>query len=244
MTFGPGHRGHMRTDGPCRWCCIWFPAQDLLGYFLAITDLPLTISPDAQLWHPPPAARRCLLQLHAAAIGVARQRPETIVNAEAAHGMEQQLIEALVECLSAGPADEEVPARLRHQEIITRFEDLLRTQPTLRLPAEELAEAIGVSVRLLRICCKEILGMSPTSYARLRALYRVRRICTAGTAARRRYRGLHAVRASVHLAALRRATACYSVSCLRSACGGLRILVLCLGGSGRHVTCAVLVSPG
>jgi AraC-like DNA-binding protein len=176
MTFGPGYRGHMRTDGPCRWCCIWFPAQDLLDYFRALTELPLILSPDAQLWHPPPAARRCLLQLHAAAIGVARRRPETIVDGEAAHGMEQQLIEALVECLSAGPADEEAAASRRHQEIMTRFEDLLRTQPKLRLPAEELAEAIGVSVRLLRLCCKEILGMSPTSYARLRALYRVRRI--------------------------------------------------------------------
>ena len=180
VTFGPGHRGHMRTDGPCRWCCIWFPAQELLDYFRALTDLPLTISPDAQLWHPPPAVRRCLLQLHAAAIGVARQRPETIVNGEAAHGMEQQLIEAIVECLSAGPADEEAPARRRHQEIMTRFEDLLRTQLTLHLRAEELAEAIGVSVRLLRICCKEILGMGPTSYVRLRALYRVRRILYGG----------------------------------------------------------------
>ena len=54
VTFGPGHRGHMRTDGPCRWCCIWFPAQELLDYFRALTDLPLTISPDAQLWHPHP----------------------------------------------------------------------------------------------------------------------------------------------------------------------------------------------
>ena len=180
MTFGQGHRGHMRTDGPCRWCCIWFPAQDLLGYFRAITDLPLTISADAQLWHPPAAARRCLLQLHAAAIGAARQRPETIVNAEAAHGMEQQLIEAIVECLSAGPADEEAQARRRHQEIMIRLEDLLWTHSNLHMRAEELAEAIGVSVRLLRICCKEILGMSPTSYARLRALYRVRRILYGG----------------------------------------------------------------
>jgi AraC family ethanolamine operon transcriptional activator len=41
---------------------------------------------------------------------------------------------------------------------------------------DELSAAIGVSVRLLRMCCKKILGISPTSYIRLRALYRVRRI--------------------------------------------------------------------
>jgi hypothetical protein len=60
------------------------------------------------------------LQLHAAAIGAAKVRPETIANAEAAHGMEQQLIEGLVECLSAGPAYEEAPAKHRHQEPGTR----------------------------------------------------------------------------------------------------------------------------
>ena len=59
MTFGPGHRGHMRTQGPCRWGAIWFPAQELADYFRALTQCTLAIPPVAQRWRPPPAARRC-----------------------------------------------------------------------------------------------------------------------------------------------------------------------------------------
>lgn len=102
ITFGPGHRVHMRTQGPCRWGAIWFSARELAGYFHDLTEVALAIPSVAQTLRPPSAPGRRLLQFHGAAIRAAEARPETIVNAAAAHGMEQQLIEALVECLSAG----------------------------------------------------------------------------------------------------------------------------------------------
>jgi AraC family ethanolamine operon transcriptional activator len=175
MILGPGYRGHMRTQGRCRWGVIWFTAQVLADYFLVLTERTLTIAPVAQRWRAPPAARRGLLQLHAAAIRAAKVRPEAIVSAEAAHSTEQELIEAMVECLSAGRACQETPAAHRHQEIMVRFEDSLRVQPSRHMRTEELSAAIDVSDRLLQKCCQEILGMSPTSYVRLRALYAVRR---------------------------------------------------------------------
>jgi AraC-like DNA-binding protein len=173
MTFGPGHRVHMRTQGHCRFGTIWFPARDLAGYFQELTDVALVIPAVAHRWRFPPSAGRRLLQFHAAAIRAAEIRPETIVNVEAAHGMEQQLIDALVECLSAGPCNDETAPRHRHQSIVARFEELLGTEPHSRLRVEDLSTAIGVSGRLLRMRCKEELGMSPTCYFRLRALHRV-----------------------------------------------------------------------
>jgi len=174
MTFGPGYRGHMRTEGRCQWGAIWVSAQVLEEYFRAMTELTLSIPPVARRWRAAPAAYRSLLQLHATAIRAAKRQTEAIVSAEAVHGMEQQLIEDLVECLQAGRAHQETPATHRRQEIMVRFEDLLRTQPDRHMRADELSAAIGVSARLLQMCCKNILGMSPTSYVRLRALYRVR----------------------------------------------------------------------
>ena len=38
MTFGPGHRVHVRTEGPCRWGAIWLQAVDLVGYFHDLTE--------------------------------------------------------------------------------------------------------------------------------------------------------------------------------------------------------------
>jgi AraC-like DNA-binding protein len=173
MTFGPDHRVHVRTHGPSRWGAIWLPADALTEHFHKLTENALTI-PAAAQWRPPYAAGRRLLRLHAAAIRAAEVRPETIVDAEAAHGMEQQLIDVLVECLSAvGTSDEKIQTRGRNQGVAMRFEALLQTNHDRSLGAEELADALGMSARLLRTCCAENLGMSPTSYIRLRAMHSV-----------------------------------------------------------------------
>ena len=176
MTIGPGHRLHVRTEGPSRWGAVWFPAQELANDFHVLTGRALTISPFAQRWHPPAAARRQILHLHAAAIRSAEARSNTIVGEEAAHGMEQQMIEAVVECLSGGRIEEQTPAKYRHQGSMARFEELFRARQEGDLRAEELSAAIGVSDRLLRRHCREELGMSPIGYVRLRALHAVHHI--------------------------------------------------------------------
>jgi AraC-like DNA-binding protein len=93
-----------------------------------------------------------------------------VIDSQAAHGLEQQLIEALVECLSAGSADEATPAAQRHQDILVRFEGLLQAQPERNLHMAEICAVLGVSERLLRSVCAEHLDMSPTSYLRLRRM--------------------------------------------------------------------------
>jgi AraC-like DNA-binding protein len=171
MTFGPDHRVHVRTHGPCRWGAIWLPAVMLSEHFHELTEKALTTPLVAQLWRPPLATGRRLLQLHAAAIRAAEVRPETIVDAEAAHGMEQQLIDVLIECLSAGPSDQKMQTRHRDQGIAARFEALIQTQRDRALRVEELAASLSISARLLRTRCAKELGMSPTGYIRLRAMH-------------------------------------------------------------------------
>lgn len=179
ITLGPGQRVHARTDGPCRWAAIQVPGRDLVRYGRAMSGAGFAVPPAAR-WRPPPAAIRDLRQLHRIAVRMAETGSTALADGEAAHGLEQQLIHALIECLSAGPADKDTPAAGRHREILAQFEDLLRAAPLTRIT--EICAELGVSDRLLRECCEKLLGISPSSYLRLRRMQQVRRALRSGDA--------------------------------------------------------------
>jgi len=109
-----------------------------------------------------------LRHFHQAAIRAAEMRSRALADNEAAHGLEHQLIYALVECLSPRSVDEETEAACRHRDILARFEDLLQNQP--RLDIAEICGALGVSERTLRQCCKEQLGICPGDYRGLQSV--------------------------------------------------------------------------
>lgn len=163
IILGPGQRVHTRTGGPCRWTAIRMPDRDFVRYGKALSGTGFDVPPVAR-WRPPPAALRELRQLHQTAVRVAEARSRALADVEAVHGLEQQLIHALIECLSAGPNDMETLAAVRHREILARLEDLLQAERFSRIT--ENRAALGVSERTLRICCEEQLGMGPTEYIR------------------------------------------------------------------------------
>jgi len=107
-----------------------------------------------------------LRHFYRAAIRAAEMRSRALADDEAARGLEQQLIPALVECLSARSVDEETEAARRHRDILARFEDLAKDQPFPDIA--EICRALRVSERMLRRCCEEQLGMGPGDYAALR----------------------------------------------------------------------------
>jgi AraC-like DNA-binding protein len=157
VTLGTDQRVHSRTDGPSRWGAIRLPARELARYGRAMSGEGFTVSEIVARWRPPPVARRELRELHQAAYRSAEIRSGVLIDGEAAHGLEQQLIHALVECLSAGP----------------QFEGLLETQSFLRVA--EIRAVLGVSDRMLRSLCEKHLGVSPSSYLRLRRMQQVHR---------------------------------------------------------------------
>jgi AraC-like DNA-binding protein len=167
VTLGPGQRFHATTGGPCRWGAIQVPDQDLAEYGRAVSGGGFFVPPAAR-WRPRPTAGRDLRRLHRAAIRMAEIGSGIITDVEAAHGLEQQLVHALIECLSEGSAEEETPAERRHREILARFEDLLQAEPTSQLA--QIYKALGVSDRLLRECCRKHLGMGPNRYGRLQRM--------------------------------------------------------------------------
>ena len=116
-----------------------------------------------------------LQRLHMAAGQLAEKAPEIIANPDAARGLEQLLIEAMIGCLGQGEVGEDRVAQRQHELIMRRFRRVVEESPDHPLYLPEICKAIGASDRTLRLCCQEHLGMGPTHYLLLRRMHLARR---------------------------------------------------------------------
>jgi len=183
LTISPNEQVYARTIGPSETATIWLPVKELARYGGALTGAPLTVPSAVQRWRPSAQARRRLRSLHAAATRMAANNPLAVVDAEAAHGLEQQLIHAIVECMVDKPADADHRSERRHSDAMTRFAQLLQARPGRSIPIAEICTALGLSQRLLRGLCAKHLGMGPVAYDRLRRMALVRRALRRGEGA-------------------------------------------------------------
>src|SRR3954451_4041604 len=163
LTLVPGERLHMQTRGFCRWGTIRLAASQLSIYYHAIIGEQIALPPLAR-WRPPRAALRHLLYLHRAAVHAAEARSRALVEVAAAHGLEQQVIHALIECL-VGVPDQEAPADRRYRDVLARFEAALSTEELPHI--SQICTTLGVSAETLRACCHKHLGMNPGRYLHL-----------------------------------------------------------------------------
>jgi AraC-like DNA-binding protein len=175
VTFGPGARVHARTQSDCRWAGLWISTADLDRHWRAITGTPVIPLSGARSWRPSDAALRTLRALHAAAIRLFENRASEVLTASAVDGLEQQLIHALVECLSDGaPGAQNNRTRRRHNSLMACFEAACMSYEH-RIPSlKELCTALDVPERTLRASCVQHLGMGPMRYLRLRKMKLVR----------------------------------------------------------------------
>jgi AraC family ethanolamine operon transcriptional activator len=109
------------------------------------------------------------------AFGLVESGSNALTDREAAHGLEQQLIEALIECLSKDSAIDAWSAMRERQHIALRFEALLNAQPERSFRMAEICATLGVPPRSLRVLCEEQLGMGPVEYVHRRRMLLVHR---------------------------------------------------------------------
>jgi AraC-like DNA-binding protein len=132
--------------------------------------------PKDPLIHTPPASAMMKLQrLHAAVGRLAENAPEIIANPDAARGLEQALIEAVVGCLEDRDDREPRLAQGQHAIVMRRFHRVVEENTGDPLYIPEICKAIGVSESTLRMCCQEHLGISPKRYLLLRRMALTRR---------------------------------------------------------------------
>src|ERR1700747_2444845 len=110
-------------------------------------------------WSPPHRAQwQGLQRLHAADGHLAKEAPEIIVNPDAARGLEQALVEAMISYLADGEVCEDSLAQRHHQIVMRRFRRVVEENPEEPLYIPEICKAIRVSQRTLLACCQEHLG--------------------------------------------------------------------------------------
>jgi len=102
VTHGPGQRVDERTDGPCHWRTILLPEQDLSRYGRAMIGVLFSVPHGPSRRRPARGACRRLSRLFNAAMRMSRLHPGVVARAEPARGLEQELLDALIECLSTG----------------------------------------------------------------------------------------------------------------------------------------------
>lgn len=175
VTHGLGCGVYERVVGPCDWRDIVLPSRVLEQSSRALAGAAIAIPPGVRLWQPSGAALRHLIALHGAATRLAKTKPGRAAGAEAARGLEQQLIEALVECLSGQPPDSDVVMVERHADIAVRFEEALRDRLETPASLAEICACLSVGGRTFRAYCHRQLGMGPNRYIRLRRMQLARR---------------------------------------------------------------------
>jgi AraC-like DNA-binding protein len=165
-----GERMHQRTNGESQWGLISLPPEQLAACSKALTGRKITPPSAVRVLRPSRSEATRLLRLHSKACRLAETRHKLIANPEVARALEQELLHALVNCLTADDASGNSKTRRHHADIMVRFEDALTAHGSRQLNMPALCSAIGVPERTLRVCCTEFQGMSPTRYLLLRRL--------------------------------------------------------------------------
>ncbi len=174
VLHGSDEHFHQRARGRSQWGLIALSAKDLADYSWAIARLRLTPRHAAKFLRPPPKAVSELLRLHGQACRLAETKGDLITHPEVARALEQELLHALVTCLTGEEAHRDTGVRRHRAKVMARFEQVLASHGAARCAAHELVAAVGVPQRNLRIYCSQFLGMSPGRYARLQRLHLVR----------------------------------------------------------------------
>jgi len=174
VRFSQGQGHYQRSSGSANLASASLSLEDMASVGGAMAGRDLT-PPRDMLVTPPTSAMAKLQRLHAAAAHLAETAPEIIANPDAARGLEQALIEAMVGCLGSADAREDSVAQRQHELIMRRFHRVVEESPDRPLYIPEICHTMGVSDRTLRVCCQEQLGTGPKRYLLLRRLHLARR---------------------------------------------------------------------
>jgi AraC-like DNA-binding protein len=174
VFHGCGERTHQCTFGACEWGLISLRPEQLAACARALTGLAIAAPRAGKVLRPARRAAALLLRLYAQACRLVETRRELIENPEVARALEQELLRALINCLMAKEIEDDTDRRRRHAAVVVRFEDALTKRNTRKFALPALCAEIEIPERTLRMCCSEVLGVSPTRYHLLRRLNMVR----------------------------------------------------------------------
>jgi AraC-like DNA-binding protein len=169
-----GERLHQLAPGRSVWGVIAIDPAQLEMNARALIGKRIVPTLEGQLLRPSRRNMTRLQRLHAQVCRLAETNSKMLSHPEVARALEQDLMHALITCLTTTRARTEGYAERHHATIMVRFEQLLVEHLSRPPTVPKICELVGVSDRTLRSCCTEFLGMSPTRYVLLRRLREVR----------------------------------------------------------------------
>jgi hypothetical protein len=173
VVHQPGECFHHRTTGDSCWGAIFTSAAYLSTASLTVLGRALPPPRATGIVTPRPLYYTALLRLHARAGRIAETNLSRIAHPEVARALDQDLLVALLACLSAGRSRRLPATSRRDAALMTRLERSLAGQPDRLLTPAELVAAAQVSGRSLRVCADRVLGMDAYVYQQRKWLRRI-----------------------------------------------------------------------
>lgn len=170
-----GQSYYQHTSGPTSHAGMSLPLDEMASLGAAVGGYDLTPPDDDLTVTPSSNAMEKLQNICAAAGELAEHAPAVLDHPEAARGLEQALIGAMVECLGVEELTADRAALRQHTRIMRKFHAAMERRLDQPLYVPELCVEIGTSQRTLRVCCQQQLGMSPKRYLLMRRMHLVRR---------------------------------------------------------------------
>jgi AraC-like DNA-binding protein len=174
---------HVRTGGSYHFGAASLIPEDFAASCKAIVGCELDPNCGSRFIRPPSEVIERLLKLHEMVGSLAKTAPELFELPEVVRSLEQQLIHALIRCVTDGVVSSIGSGQLRHQVIVARFEEFLEANPNCPMYLAEVCAAVGTAERTLRAACEEHIGMGPIRYLTLRRMHLVRRALARATPA-------------------------------------------------------------
>jgi len=174
VLHSPAERMHQRANGVCQWGLMFFSAKQLANCGEALIRQPIASPRLSRVLRPTRAQTLQFRSLFKRACHLADTERNLIGRPEVARALEQDMLHAVVQCLAADDADDVAKTRHRHTAVVVRFEKGLTKHIDRKPNMRAMCTEVGVAERTLRMCCAEVLGISPTRYLLLRRLNRAR----------------------------------------------------------------------
>ena len=168
--FGRREEVLQRSSGHAEWATMSLPVEDYLAVASTVAGREARVPDDGRVLRPSAGAFARLQDIHATAGRLAEESPEVLENAESARSLEQELIQAMVDCTIPDPAEGNSSSRHEHRNIMRRFHALIEANGPIPLYVPEICAALGVSNSTLLRCCREQIGVSPQRYLWLRRM--------------------------------------------------------------------------
>jgi AraC-like DNA-binding protein len=164
-----------RLLGPTQWGAVTLTQEDMDSIGIPESDRRIKRLSGMTVFTPSPAALARLRSLHGYMGHLADTTPKSLHDSALTDDLEYNILETMRDILSTRASGLDTIGRHRHQIIVDRFRNVLKSQAGLRLAMPAISQMIGISSRTLRLACQEQLGVSPAQYVMLGRMRLARR---------------------------------------------------------------------